>query len=476
MIQFLNNRKSSLDFANTITILLFVLILILSIVFLSTLWYLLRFITIPFREFHRNLSEIGLNTKIMEAGTTDKNGTALVKSQINAMFYKINNLFSLIDNMNNNYTFTEMLNFINQTFSVYIPYNYIGVALIENDKKRIKAAYGVSDGTIEGLPEKLVGKSVALKETSLLKLLEKGEARIINDLREYTRNKEVKFYNKVIMDAGIKASVTLPLRVMKEPVGVIFFSSSKANVYNESHLKFLKLLVSSIEGSFQQNIFISNLLYSSILALATLAEARDEDTGEHLDRMKVYAKTITELLYNKGDYVEEIDFEFLENIERFSPLHDIGKVGIPDSILLKPGKLTKEEFEIMKEHTTYGAKVLRIAEENIAKYDKHLFGMGIEIAESHQEKWDGSGYPYGKKGLEIPLSARIVAVADVFDALTSKRPYKKAFSFEESFDIILSESGTHFDPVIVTCLNENKRKFLDVYHKLNKSEIMQEMS
>lgn len=227
------------------------------------------------------------------------------------------------------------------------------------------------------------------------------------------------------------------------------------------------MLANSIAISFEQNIFIDDLLYSNTLALAKLAEARDEDTGEHLERMKIYSSKMAELLYSDGIYEDIIDIEYISQIERFSPLHDIGKVGVPDGILLKPGKLTKEEFEEMKKHTTYGAEVLRTAEQTISKHKRCLFGIGIEIAEGHQEKWDGSGYPFGKKENEIPLSARIVAVADVLDALTSERPYKKAFSFETSFQMMVEERGTHFDPVIIDSFVKHKEDIFRIYQKFH---------
>lgn len=215
-------------------------------------------------------------------------------------------------------------------------------------------------------------------------------------------------------------------------------------------------------------------MYSSILALAKLAETRDEDTGEHLERMKKYSRKIAELLYNHNIYTSEINFEYMDKIERFSPLHDIGKVGIRDEILRKPGKLTASEYEEMKRHAAYGAEVLRTAEENLLKKGKSLFDMGIEIAEGHHEKWDGSGYPKGKKGLEIPLSARIVAVADVFDALTSRRPYKEAFTLDRSFEILKEGRGKHFDPVIVDVFLENRDVIEKMYHKFAQNEASNE--
>jgi len=446
----------SLAYTTKMKVTVYIWIGILTAAILFSLIQLMRYIILPFNQMYEGISELGLMSyQFLPKLPTKKKVTPVIQ-EINDIFVKFNDLKSLIENMNNNGSFMGTLNFINQTFSGLIPYNYIGIALFIEDKKLIRASYGVSDGKVVGLPENLVGKSWPIDETSLGRLLQSGKARIINDLERYTENRPLKPYNKIILEAGIRASITLPLNLAGEPIGVIFFSSTQKNVYKEEHLNILRTLANSIAISFHQNIFIDDVIYSSILALAKLAEARDEDTGEHLERMKMYSRAIAEFLYESHKHEDEITLEYIEQIERFSPLHDIGKVGIRDGILLKPGKLTAEEFEEMKKHTTFGAEVLKSAEQNIVKYRRSLFGMGIEIAQNHHEKWDGSGYPCGKKGEEIPLSARIVAVADVFDALMSKRPYKEAFSTEKSFSIIQEGRGGHFDPEIVDVFVEHR--------------------
>ncbi len=441
----------------------YTMIALLSIFIVAALIHLMKYILLPFQQMYMGLSRIGLEHYPENFKLPTRNKMDPVVGEIGTMFLKIKKLISLIENMNNSSSFTETLDFINQTFSPFIPYNYIGIALFSDDKRMLTASYGVSDGTIEGMREKFVGKSWYVRDTSLEHVLNTGEPRIINDMDEYTYGKPIKKYNQIIMEAGIRSSITLPLKVAGDPVGLIFFSSNQKNVYTEDHQNFLKTLVNSIAVSFNQNIFIDDIIISSILALAKLAEARDEDTGDHLDRMKIYSREIAELLYENNTYPDEISLDYINHIERFSPLHDIGKVGVRDGILLKPGKLSPEEYEEMKHHALYGAKVLMAAEENFIKRDKSLFSMGIEIAEGHHEKWDGSGYPYGKKGLEIPLSARIVAIADVFDALTSKRPYKKAFSFDLALSLIAEGKGKHFDPMITEVFLENRHRIEKIY-------------
>ncbi len=431
------------------------------------LYNLVRFIILPYNQLYKGITEIGLSSYPVKSHFPTRKRVMPMVAEINDMFLKINYLISLIGNINNNNSFMETLTYINKTFSVFIPYNYIGIALMSEDKRILKASYGVSDGTIAGLPETIIGMDWPVSDTSLGYYLETGEARIINDLEEYCKGRPVKLYNQIVLEASIRSSIALPLKVSGEPVGMIFFSSRYKNVYNDHHLNILQTLANSIAISLNKNIFASEMQYSSVLALAKLSEARDEDTGEHMERMAKYAKTIAVLLHRKGLYPEEITVEYIDLIERFSPLHDIGKVGISDKILLKPAKLTPEEFDEMKQHTIFGAQVLRSADMNMGRKGKSLFGMGVEIAEGHHEKWDGSGYPNGKKGLEIPLSARITAVADVFDALTSKRPYKEAFSLDKSFAIVQEGRGTHFDPVIVDLFLENRERMEEIYYNFN---------
>ncbi len=182
-------------------------------------------------------------------------------------------------------------------------------------------------------------------------------------------------------------------------------------------------------------------------SLAKLAESRDPETGEHLERIEYYTRILAERLAESGPYQGQINRSYIEYVSRSSILHDIGKVGIPDSVLLKPGRLTPEEFEIMKTHAVIGADALDDAA-NRSQYCDFLL-TAAEIARSHHERYDGTGYPNQLKQQQIPLSARIVAVADVFDALTSERVYKSAMCPFDAKALIKSEQGKHFDPVIV---------------------------
>lgn len=372
-------------------------------------------------------------------------------------------IITLIEGINRNTPFQQTLDYIFTSFQKYIPYTHIGVALL--DGKLIRATYASTGPEHPGLAKKLLGYGTDIRKTSLGNVLKNGTARVINDLEAYLEGKPLRTYNRFLLEEGVKSSITFPLLNNGVPVGILFFSSSCKNVYTAGHVRFLQILAGSLMLSLERSILLEDMVLSSSLALATLAEERDQETGDHLSRIKRYSRRLSELLFQKKKYNSILDFKYIGDIERFSPLHDIGKVAIRDHILLKPGPLTPQEYAVMQTHTVYGANVLRLADERLKFWGRSMYQMGIEIAESHHEKWDGSGYPHGMKGEEIPLSSRIVAICDVFDALTSPRVYKPAYSFEEALEVMREESEVHFDPVIFKIFEKNE----DIFRKLNES-------
>jgi len=194
-----------------------------------------------------------------------------------------------------------------------------------------------------------------------------------------------------------------------------------------------------------------------ILGLAKIAEYRDTDTGSHLTRIKEFNRVLALQLIKNPLYSDYISIEYINDLCESSILHDIGKVGIPDTVLLKPGKLTAEEFDIIKKHSTIGGDTIKSIEKNI--HAQTFLTLGREIAYMHHEKWDGSGYPRGLAGENISLSARITALSDVYDALTTKRCYKAAFTHEKAIEIITEGRGTHFDPDIVDAFLVVEKEF-----------------
>lgn len=243
----------------------------------------------------------------------------------------------------------------------------------------------------------------------------------------------------------------------------------------ETHLKIYRMQsqLTDYNQCLQQQVAeqvqeITDAQLATILALAQLAQSRDDNTGQHLERVQAFSRVLSERLQEKGVFAGAHESNMAQNIHYACTLHDIGKVAIPDHILLKPGKLSEQEFELMKTHTLIGAENLQSVYE---KYPHNTFiKMGIAIARWHHERWDGSGYPDGLSGEEIPLPARIMSLVDVYDALRSERPYKEGFSHQKARCIILEGSNTQFDPAIVQAFLEVEGEFERIFERYSRAK------
>lgn len=236
----------------------------------------------------------------------------------------------------------------------------------------------------------------------------------------------------------------------------------RTQLENQTAKKILKEQNTLLEAEVaRRTLEISLIQDVTIQCMASLAETRDNETGNHIRRTQYYVKSLALNLRHHPRFAAVLTDDAIEALYKSAPLHDIGKVGIPDAILLKPGRLTAEEFEIMKTHTTLGRDAIMMAERLLDAPNSFL-RFAREIAHSHQEKWDGSGYPEGLAGEAIPLSGRLMAVADVYDALISKRVYKAAFTHEEAAAIICEGSGKHFDPAIVEAFCAIEHEFIEI--------------
>ena len=276
-----------------------------------------------------------------------------------------------------------------------------------------------------------------------------------------TRDIPVIFLSAMSDDSDLEKGFAMgAVDYVTKPIhGVVLLARVKAHFSLKQAADFAKdknkFLVTEVSKRGKELEFIQDV---TILAMASLAETRDNETGNHLHRTQRYILALAEHLQRHPRFSLVLTRTNIELIYKSAPLHDIGKVGIPDAILLKPGKLTVEEFEIMKTHAALGRIAIENAEKTIGRSAPFL-KFAKEIAGSHQEKWDGSGYPEGLAGEDIPISARLMAVADVYDALVSARPYKKPMTHEQSAQIIIEGSGKHFDPDIVNAFIALQDKF-----------------
>ena len=233
----------------------------------------------------------------------------------------------------------------------------------------------------------------------------------------------------------------------------------KTHLQNKEAADFLRDQNEYLEQEVQKRTReVSAIQYVTILALTSLAETRDSDTGNHIRRTQNYVKVLAKKLQAHPHFESSLSDATIEILFKSAPLHDIGKVGIPDSILRKPGKLSPEEFAIMKTHTTLGKEAIEHAEEQLGM-EVDFLNVAKEIAYSHHEKWDGSGYPLGLQKEAIPVSGRLMAVADVYDALISKRVYKEGMPHMKAVSIIVEGRGSHFDPDVVDAFVELQEVF-----------------
>jgi len=416
-----------------------------------------REIVLPLKKITKALSdqkELHLMNEIEPI--KPENEISLLVNEYNELVRRNNLLLGLNEKINAQQRFDDVFNFIYNNLKAFIPYDRIGIAVLSSDGMSIEALTAKSNQKVK-LGR---GYNQVLASSSLNTVIKNHEIRIINDLDAYYKEHPFSDSTRLIIEEGMKSSITLPLFHEDKAVGVVFFSSSEKDVYKEEHQLFLINIASALSTSLEKSFIFENLMISTVRGFAKIVESKDHVTGNHIDRIGHYSGFISRLLEEKCD---SIDDRFIRSIERLSPLHDIGKVSVADSILNKPGRLTDEEMLIMKEHSAHGGDILS---ELLVSVGASEFKMAVDIARHHHEKIDGSGYPDGISGDSIPLSARIVALADVFDALTSPRPYKAAFTFEEAFKIIEQDSGKHFDHQIVEVIVDNLDAFKDLYNKL----------
>jgi len=284
---------------------------------------------------------------------------------------------------------------------------------------------------------------------SLKKILDQGLPRVVNNLITFDDGEHE--HTRRIGRSGYAASYTLPIFNDGEFIGFIFFNSDKKEVFTEDVLRQIDVYAHMISLLVINELSSIQVLTAAIKTTGHITHMRDPETGSHLDRMSRYSRLIANALAQ--DY--QLDDSYIEHIFMFSPLHDIGKIGIPDNILLKQGELDETEKNIMKTHVEKGCEIIDGLLKNFGLRGFAQMDVLRNITMSHHEAVNGSGYPEGLRGNEIPLESRIVAVADVFDALTSKRPYKEAWSNEKAINTLKELSGEKLDEACVNALLDN---------------------
>jgi len=337
-----------------------------------------------------------------------------------------------------------------------LPFHRFSLSFIDEEAKKVIAetAYFTDPSTPMFLKP---GFAQAITETSLNEMLQKGVPyRIIHNLEDRKNSEST----KLLLQEGMKSNLTVPLFLGARCLGFMFLSSKETPIYTDAHGELFSFICKLLE----KQVFYSYLIQEAISqfggGFVNLVELKDNETGNHVKRVALYARLLAEKL--------DLHPKQIRIIYQFSPLHDIGKVAIPDRILQKPGPLSPEEWEIMKRHVTYGEQVLgKLIEQNPkgSLYAQSLTSALHMIAD-HHERWDGTGYPRGKKNEEISLEGRILSLADTFDALTTVRPYKPAFSFEQSLRILEQNKERQFDPHLVDVFISLRKEIERIYENL----------
>jgi len=335
----------------------------------------------------------------------------------------------------------------------------IAIALYDPDTRILKT-YMDSSGSDKPLAHYQTSLDNA---PSLKEILSKGLPRVVNNLVTFENGTHE--HTQRIGRSGYAASYTMPIFHGGEFVGFLFFNSHQSDVFTENILSVLDIYGHLIALMIVNELAMLKVMNAALKTTSGITHFRDPETGSHLDRMSRYSRIIAESLTDQYN----LDDAYIEHIFMFSPLHDIGKIAIPDNILLKPGPLNEEERSIMNTHARKGREMIDDIVMNFGFNSINHIDVLKNIAEFHHEAVNGSGYPAGKRYDEIPLEARIVAVADVFDALTSHRPYKEAWSNEKAFAMLKQLAGEKLDIDCVNALIQNRQKVEEIQQQFKEN-------
>ncbi len=382
--------------------------------------------------------------------------------RLNLFSRRIHSIFQLTDSISQANTLSETLRFVFNEFRTLLPLDWVGMLVMDGRGERFVLQHRFTEGETK-LNE---GDSFLAAGTLLGKAMDEKTPLHLPDLEQLAEEDENAEFAARLAEDGRRSALFFPLSVEGDWSAMVAFAVSAKDAYTPEHLELLGNIAIQVAHGFEKTVVTENLVISAVTGLAKLAESRDMDTGDHLLRMSRYAALIAEELAREGPYMERVNTDLVRDIFRFAPMHDIGKVGIPDSILLKPGKLGSEEWHEMRRHPSIGGEVLRRCESQMNAVGHSMFQVAIEIAECHHENFNGTGYPGGLAGEDIPLSARVVTAADVFDALTSKRPYKEAWSVDQALLLFREDEGQQFDPVVVEAMERAMPRMMEVYQEL----------
>jgi response regulator RpfG family c-di-GMP phosphodiesterase len=396
-----------------------------------------------------------------------------INKERNSAVLQLEKVNEIISMLNRGLDTADVFKMLSVSLKNAVPFNRISLLKIDEENLSIKMLFSSSD-RVTHLPE---GKIIEIEKRTLNTMIESSaDLSLINDISGYVRQHKLPDGFLQLIEEGMQSLIIMGITVNEKFWGFLLLASQDQSGYSDQHTIFLRLLTGQVALGIQRGELLAELEMhtkhlehlvkirtydalktqkTTIFALSRLAEIRDNGTGGHLNRIRNYCVLLAQLLKYTGKSIL-VDNHFLRDIYDASILHDIGKVGIQDSILLKPGPLTADEFDIMKLHPVIGFDAINDPAHDLG--GNSFLEMVKDIILYHHECWDGKGYPKGLKGEEIPLSSRIVMVCDIYDALTSARPYKEAFDHQKAISI-MKEEMRRFDPLLIRLFFENHTDF-----------------
>lgn len=432
-----------------------ILLITLLVILLGYNIGVIRFISKEYIFIHHSFKSLGSNRFDFESLPAVKSifkEEQEMKTYIKQLFDERKFIAEIREILLEHYIVDDVIESLFESLEKVMGIDRIGIAFVDYNRNLLIAEYGVAnyDDVLLG-----PGFEVDIESSRLSRMLIDKEPFMTSDLELDFMKRPQSPALALLSREGIKSNLVLPMTMGDAVFGMVFLSSKEKHFFSQEHLLLAEKLIYEIRGILNRAYFTKVIFSKITKSFSELVDQKDNETGDHISRMVKYSVAITKGLSVKNQSGYDVNRKFILEIERNASSHDIGKVGIPDNVLKKPGKLDSDEWTIMKTHAAIGADIFRDLRMGLTAFDPEFYKMAEEIARHHHEKWDGSGYPDGLRGMEIPLSARIVALADVFDALTSRRVYKEAFSLEASLEIIKSSRGNHLDPIIVDVFFEN---------------------
>ncbi|MGB3366431.1 MAG: HD domain-containing phosphohydrolase, partial [Acidaminobacteraceae bacterium] len=445
-------------FNSLIYVLVFVLILFLSSVLIRLLKIDIEYVIAALRALVNHNFKHDELPKIRAIFDEEKEIELLVENIFDEQMF-INEIKNIASQ---GYMMDEILEEVFESINSKINVDRVGIAFIDYKSEKIIAEHGIASY------DKLLlgpGFEVPFSETSLMNVAKNKKGVITNDILDGLNKRPSSTSLKMLAEEGIRSNMILPLITDQTVFGFLFFSSVKPYAYDLKSLDITEKLAYDIAALLDKS-YLTKTIFSIVTnTFAELVDRKDNETGGHILRVIEYSALIAFSLqeHSNPDYI--VSKELARDIERNASVHDIGKVGIPDNILKKPGKLDAAEWKTMKTHSEIGGDIFLALKESLKGFNKDFYKTAEVIARYHHERWDGTGYPEGLKSTDIPIAARIIAVCDVFDALTSKRVYKEAFTIEKAVSILKESSATHLDPVLVEVFLSKMDRVIEIYNE-----------